>query len=254
MSYVIIEADDPFFVNQTVLAGSVYEIIINGLHEGLAFFLVLAGIYFAIKIIHKRNFSTLNYVDFFSKNEVLEGIVVWGTLVLLGSLINQEDDWKYFLDNRIDTTLVYLIPVSIVTVAIQSYAEEVIFRGYLLQSFSLRIKNYYVLLFLCSAIFGILHVDYGLEAVLGVALFGAIFCIIVLERKSLAFVSGVHFINNFLVSFLLSGDEKKVIEKDFMDFDFVPIGITIVQFILLLVYIKKSTKSTYYNTEQTLCS
>ncbi|WP_159466698.1 CPBP family intramembrane glutamic endopeptidase [Dyadobacter sp. 3J3] len=254
LSYIIIDADDPFFIDQTALKGSIFEAIINGFQEGFAFFLVLTGIYFAIRIIHKRNFSTLNFVDFFSRNEVLEGILVWGTLVILGSLINQQDDWKYFLENRIDTTLVYLVPVSIVTVAIQSYAEEVIFRGYLLQSFSLRIKNYYVLIFLGSAIFGILHVEYGLEAVFLITLFGVLASIVVLERKSLAFISGVHFVNNFLVSFLLSGDQKEVVEKGFMDFDSMVIGITLAQFILLLVYIKKTAKNKFYTAEQTVYS
>ncbi len=211
--------------------------------EGAAWLLVLLGIIFAIERIHSRGFGTLNYVrpQFFMK-EVFEGIAVWGVLAIAGSLINQQDNIKFFLDNRLNTSLLYLIPITVISIGIQTYTEEVIFRGYVLQSLSLRIKNLYALTFAGSSIFGILHLAYGLVDALSVILFGALFCYVVLKRESLAFVSGVHFINNFLFIFVLAGDDNVSVERDFLDFDIVTVAITYTQFILLFLYIRYRSK------------
>jgi membrane protease YdiL (CAAX protease family) len=253
ISYSITEIDLSD-INQTVQGEGAYGTAVDMAKEGFAFLLVLIGIFFGIRIIHKRDFATLNYVDCFSPNEVLEGILVWGTLVMVGSLINQQDQWKYFLDNEVNVSLLYMIPIVILSIGIQSYTEEVIFRGYLLQSLFFRIKNYYLLILVSSSIFGVLHAAYGLEAMLGVTLFGILHCFIVINRKSLAFVSGVHFINNFFFVYILAGDENAMGDKDFMEFDFVSVGIDLIQFLLLFFYIKFRQKTKTGRSESIMFS
>jgi len=212
--------------------------------EGVAWLLVLLGILFAIQKVHKRSFGTLNYANHrFPVNEVFEGIIVWGVLASVGSLINQQANIDFFLENKFNASLLYLIPIAIISIGIQTYTEEIIFRGYVLQSLFLRIKNYYLLIFLGSFIFGILHAAYGLVDVITIIVFGCLFCYIVLNRESLAFVSGVHFINNFLFIFILPGDGNSIIQKSFLDYDIVTVAITYIQFILLFFYIRYRGKT-----------
>lgn len=239
VSFVWIEdiADNLIDNAELKIEKSIQTILYSAL-EGFQFFVVLAGIFFSIKFIHKRSFSTLNYVYSFSAKEVLEGICIWGILLILGSLVNQQEQWKLFFDTKITVSLALSTAVLMISIGIQSYTEEVFFRGYLLQSLFLRIKNISLLILLSSSIFGLLHVADGLEAILGVTAFGAVFGIIVIDRNSLAFVSGVHFINNFFFDFLPSADENLAAEKNFTDFDLVTVAITFTQFILLLLYIK----------------
>ncbi|MBK7650772.1 MAG: CPBP family intramembrane metalloprotease [Flammeovirgaceae bacterium] len=142
--------------------------------EGLAFSIVLIGVFFAVKLIHRRSFSTLNGTSSFKVKEFLEGLTVWGTLIIIGSILNQQTQWKYFMDNGLNSSLIFILPITALAIGIQSYTEEVVFRGYLLQILSLRIKNVVVLILICSSIFGILHGLDGLASIIGTTILVAI--------------------------------------------------------------------------------
>lgn len=209
------------------------ELTTDNFIEGIAFLIVLIGVFISIRVIHKRSFASLNGP--FRRNEFFEGILVWGILVIAGSLINNQTNWKYFFDNLPGFSLAILLPVMMISIAIQSYTEEVVFRGYLFQTLSLSVKNLNLLIVICSSIFGILHFGDGLAAVIAVAIFGCLNCYIVIKRNNLSFVTGVHFINNFFFVYVLA--RGSTVENDnFLRFDFVEYTILLIQFVLLVLY------------------
>ena len=211
--------------------------------EGLAFSIVLIGVFFAIKLIHKRTFSTLNGPGSFQTKEFLEGVTVWGILIVIGSLLNQQGQWKYFIANGLNSSLFYILPITILAIGIQSYTEEVVFRGYLLQTLSLRVKNTAVLILICSSIFGILHGLDGLAPIIGTTIFGCLFSYIVLKRNNLAFATGAHLINNFLFIYVLA-DRDSIENDDFLKFDLLEYSILAGQFLLLYAYISYKDRRT----------
>lgn len=212
------------------------ELTLDIVVEGFAFSIVLIGVFFAIKLIHKRSFSTLNGTGLFQTKEFLEGVTIWGLLIVIGSLINQKGQWEYFIDNGLNSSLIFILPIVILAIGIQSYAEEVVFRGYLLQTLFLRIKNVALLILVCSSIFGILHGLDGLAAIIGTTIFGCLFCYIVLKRNNLAFAAGAHLIHNFLFIYVLA-DRDSIENDDFLKFDLMEYSILTGQFLLLYAYI-----------------
>jgi len=213
------------------------ELVLDIVIEGFAFSIVLIGVFLAINLIHKRTFSTLNGPGSFQTKEFLEGITVWGILIVIGSLLNQQGQWKYFIDNGLNSSLIFFLPITILAIGIQSYTEEVVFRGYLLQTLSLRIKNVFVLILICSSIFGILHGLDGLAAIIGTTIFGCLFCYIVLKRNNLTFAAGVHLIHNFFFIYVFP-DRNSIENDDFLKFDPMEYAILMGQFLLLYAYIR----------------
>lgn len=213
------------------------ELTLDIVVVGLAFSVVLIGVFFAIKLIHKRNFSSLNGPRHFQTKEFLEGVKIWGILIIVGSLINQKGQWEYFINNGLNSSLTYILPIMILAIGIQTYTEEIIFRGYLLQTLSLRIKNISLLILISSVIFGILHVGDGLAAIIGISVMSFLICYIVLKRNNLAFAAGVHLVNNLLFIYVLA-DRNSIENDDFMKFDPLEYSILAGQFVLLYVYIR----------------
>lgn len=205
--------------------------------EGVAFSIVLIGLFFAIKIIHKRAFKTLNGPTSFKTKEFVEGVTVWGILIVIGSLFNQQEQWKYFIENALNTSLIYILPITILAIGIQSYTEEIVFRGYLLQTLSLGVKNISLIILISSMLFGVLHAGDGLAAIMGITIVSFLICYIVLKRNNLAFATGVHLINNFLFVYILA-DRNSIENNDFLKFDLMEYSILIGQFLLLYVYIR----------------
>ena len=214
-----------------------YEFVWDIFIDGLGFAIVLLGLIPGIKAIHKRNFTTLNGPGPFPKNEFLEGIVVWGLLIVIGSFFNQQKQWNYFIENGLNGSLVLIVPMMLLAIGIQSYTEEVVFRGYLLQILSLRIKNVRLLVFTISLLFGTLHAADGLTAILGITFFSFLLSYIVLKRTNLAFVAGVHLVHNFLFVYVL-GERNPVETSDFLKFDPIEVGLFLIQILLLFVYIR----------------
>lgn len=214
-----------------------YEFVWDIFIDGLGFAIVLLGLIPGIKAIHKRNFTTLNGPGPFPKNEFLEGIVVWGLLIVIGSFFNQQKQWNYFIENGLNGSLVLIVPMMLLAIGIQSYTEEVVFRGYLLQILSLRIKNVRLLVFTISLLFGTLHAADGLTAILGITFFSFLLSYIVLKRTNLAFIAGVHLVHNFLFVYVL-GERNPVETNDFLKFDPIEVGLFLIQILLLFVYIR----------------
>jgi membrane protease YdiL (CAAX protease family) len=95
---------------------------------------------------------------------------------------------------------------------IQVSAEELIFRGFLLQECSTRFQSRWIWLVVPSMLFGMLHFDptrFGSNSLLIVAatfLFGLIAADVTVRTGNLGAAIGLHFMNNLMAMMLLSLD------------------------------------------------
>jgi len=99
---------------------------------------------------------------------------------------------------------VRLLPLIVVGVLIQTFAEELIFRGYFVQCLAARFRSPWIWALLPSAAFGLGHYDPGLMGdmawlyALSTAFFGLVAVDLTARTGNLGAAWGLHFTNNFI--------------------------------------------------------
>lgn len=101
------------------------------------------------------------------------------------------------------------LPVALVAIAIQTGAEELAFRGYLMQQLAARFRSPLVWMLIPSLAFGLLHADPaggwdGAWVVVPPTLFGLIAADLTRVTGSIGLAWGLHFLNNCSAFLLMS--------------------------------------------------
>ena len=162
----------------------------------------------AVRVLHGRGVGTL----FGRAPVVLRDFVlafgIAGT-VLAVSVVG----WSFFYDPvpglPIERWLLFL-PLAILAVLLQTGAEELVFRGYLLQQLAARFRSPLVWAVLPAVLFGLLHADpasAGANAwlVVGAAtLFGLYAADLTARTGSIGAAWGFHFANNSLALLVIA--------------------------------------------------
>jgi membrane protease YdiL (CAAX protease family) len=164
----------------------------------------MAGIYLAVRIIHQRPFRTLltpvHGIDWVC---LLLGFGVWFFFAAIKSITEGLlHPGRYVWTPDMHRFFLFVLP-ALILVPIQTSAEEIFFRGYILQSVGLRLRNIWVLSFLSGFFFLLPHlvnpeasVNYPLMSVYYFA-FGSALAFITLRNGRLELALGVHAANNF---------------------------------------------------------
>jgi membrane protease YdiL (CAAX protease family) len=175
---------------------------------GSAFF--MGGIYIAIRFIHRRSFQTLvtpaKSIDW---GRLFQGFGVWFALAILISVVEAllyPGRYVWSLDMQRFIPLVFL---ALTLVPIQTSAEELFFRAYILQGIGLRLRNIWVLSAVSGLVFGLPHllnpeasINYPLMGFYYFA-FGFSLAYITLRDGRLELALGAHAANN-LYSFIFA--------------------------------------------------
>ncbi len=169
----------------------------------LASVLFLIGIFLAVRFIHQRPFRTLiTPARAFAWGRFFQGFAVWFVLSGLMSLAEAllyPGRYVWTLDLRRYIPFVFL---ALVLIPIQTSAEELFFRGYILQGVGLRLRNIWILSAISGFLFMVPHflnpearVNYGL---MGFYYFfiGAVMAYITLRDGQLELALGLHAANN----------------------------------------------------------
>ncbi|MBE3067537.1 MAG: CPBP family intramembrane metalloprotease [Chloroflexi bacterium] len=169
----------------------------------LASVLFLVGIFLAIRLIHQRPFRTLiTPARLISWGRFFQGFAVWFVLSGLMSLAEAllyPGRYVWTLDLRRYIPFVFL---ALILIPIQTSAEELFFRGYILQNVGLRLRNVWILSAISGFLFMVPHflnpearVNYGL---MGFYYFfiGAGMAYITLRDGRLELALGLHAANN----------------------------------------------------------
>jgi membrane protease YdiL (CAAX protease family) len=172
---------------------------------------VLIGLAIMIKKVHKRDVAGLFSTDKkFSWRLWWSGFLMWAPIICLSSLAFNYNDFERFQSFQYSNIqLAGLLLIGLLGIGVQSTAEEIVFRGYILQGLSRVISKKALLVSLNSLIFGLLHMGYGFESLIESFVFGVVMCWIVIDCGHIEFVSGVHTVNNLvLISFFPPNREE----------------------------------------------
>jgi hypothetical protein len=177
----------------------------------LSFVAMLLGLWIAVRVIHRRPFLTLATPLRRLRPKLLAlgfGAMLVGVTVATAAeyLVARPEVSFQFNAGR----YLMFLPVVLVLTSIQTTAEELLFRGYLLQGTALWTRNVVVLAMLNGVLFGVPHflnpelrAGFVLVALYYVA-FGALAAALAIRAGALELVIGVHAANN-LFSALIYG-------------------------------------------------
>lgn len=185
------------------------------------FAFALFGLYVVVKRIHHKSF--LSIITAYNKirfNRFFFAFIVWGILVVIVTLVSVVTDPAEMTLQFKPGNFAFLLVVSVLLMPIQTSAEEIIIRGYLMQGLALAFKNGIIPLIITSVLFGLLHMEnpevkeYGWAIMLPYyTLFGAFLAAITLLDEGLELALGIHLANN-LISSLLVTSPKGVLQTD----------------------------------------
>jgi membrane protease YdiL (CAAX protease family) len=165
----------------------------------------MAGLFLVMRFIHHRSLLTLiTPAKTINWTRLFQGFGVWflmaAFLNILESLL-YPGRYEFNLDLRIYIPFLF---VALLMIPIQTSAEEMFFRGYLLQAFGLRIQNIWLLSILSGLFFGLPHLlnpeastNYLLMGIYYIA-FGTVLAYITLRDGKLELALGMHAANNLL--------------------------------------------------------
>lgn len=163
----------------------------------------MGGLFIAIRFVHQRPFRTLiTSARRISLRRVLQGFVVWFTLSGILSLMEAKLHPGRYLWTLDIARFIPFLMLALVMVPIQTSAEELFFRGYLLQGLGLRVRNIYWLSAISGFVFMLPHLlnpeasfNYPL---MGFYYFfmGAVMAFLTLRDGRLELALGLHAANN----------------------------------------------------------
>jgi len=169
----------------------------------LASVFFLGGIYLSLRFIHHRPFRTLvTPAPALAWSRLFLGFGVWFGLVALMSLVEAlAYPGRYVWTLDLSRFLPFLF-LALIFIPIQTSAEELFFRGYLMQEIGLHWKNIWVLSTISGLVFGLPHllnpeaaVNYPLLGFYYFA-FGFSLAVITLRDGKLELALGAHAANN----------------------------------------------------------
>ena len=209
-----------FFITAEAIseAGGDPMIALRNLDKNLQLFLILIpfvfgflGLYLVIKKLHNRNFiSITTYRSNVDWRRIIHSFILWGSITIIfisaDFFINSED---YQINFKFDKFFILLI-IGFILIPIQTSLEELLFRGYLFQGFSLYFKRPWIGLFLTSFIFGCLHIFNPEVQKLGLGILiyyigtGLFLGIITLMDEGIELALGFHAANNLITALLVT--------------------------------------------------
>ncbi len=191
----------------TPAAATVFFATFTGYHLGL--FLV-------VRFLHKRSYRSLFGPDCrLNRRHFLFGL---GAAALVAGLSSVFDATGFFPGTTNDDAVIVqnlpfehwalLLVPALALIFIQTLAEELVFRGYLLQQLRARFSSAWVWAVLPSTLFGMLHFDpatYGSNAyfyVLHTTMAGIILSLITMRTGNIGAAAGLHMANNAMLLIL----------------------------------------------------
>jgi membrane protease YdiL (CAAX protease family) len=217
------------------------------------FMIAIWILYLLVKFLHKKDFKSIitsrSKVDW---NRIWFAFILWGVIsaitISLGIFLLPED----FVWNFKPIPFFTLLTVSLLFLPFQTSAEEIVFRGYLMQGLGLLAKNKWFPLLITSLIFGLMHgLNPEVEKLGYITMVfyigtGLLFGIITLLDDGIELPLGLHAANNIFAAFFVTTDWS-VFQTDALYIDtsepsvgwetFIPVFVLYP--ILLLIFSKK---------------
>lgn len=182
---------------------------------GLVYALYALLFYLCIRFIHKKNFHILiNTGKTIKWKKIVWGAVLWTGIIGFFTIISLIFQGSSLTINFNYSSFIYLVILSLLIFPLQASFEEIFFRGYLMQGFSLIFKKPVVSLILTTLIFGSIHYFNGtsignsISIVISAMILGLMLGIIVLGENGLETAMGAHIANNMFVAIVLNSSDS----------------------------------------------
>ncbi len=274
MIYILITNRDSIFdpIMQTDPVGFFAKYIgpiPNFIFTNLTIISMLIGAVIAIKFIHNRPFGTVfNYTGKIKWSNFWIGFGVFGIILFAGTAVDYIFNSDAYTISFEPTKFFVLLPLILIMTPIQATTEEIVFRGYIIQSLGLKVKNGIVLSVISGVLFTLPHLsnpeiyaanELGLFSTICMALnyyvFGMMMAMLTIRTNSLEAAAGVHVVNN-LFSFIVVSYPDSVLPTNsiFFTSELNPVGglvtsiITSILFYLIAVFIIEKTDKTLKTT------
>ena len=160
---------------------------------GVIFGLFLLGFGLSVWVVHRK--SPLDLLGAWRWSAFALGAGLWLAYLGLCTAIDFALAPKGFRLSASPPSLNLALMV-IGALAVQTFAEEYVFRGYLTQGLLLGLRNPFAASLVCGLAFGALHIPNGGPQAASAVVFGIGLSLIAMRTGSLAFGSGLHLINN----------------------------------------------------------
>lgn len=157
----------------------------------------------------------INGTDSFRWNRFFISALVWTILSAIYLFINIKIDPSNFSLNTKSLTLISLILISMLLFPLQAAFEEILFRGYLMQGFTVMYRNKLFPLIMTSVMFALMHglnpevKAFGFWTMLPqYVLFGLIFGIMTIMDDGIEAAIGAHAANNAFLCIMVTNDSS----------------------------------------------
>jgi membrane protease YdiL (CAAX protease family) len=191
--------------SNTVLIFMLFPFII-----GLVTFIIL------IRPLNGRNLKTvINGTKSFRWNRFFISGLVWIIISAIYLFVNLKVDPSNFTLNNVAGTIIPLILISVLLIPFQAAFEEILFRGYLMQGFTVLFKNRLLPLIMTSVMFGLIHSlnpevkDFGFFTMMPqYVLFGIIFGVISILDDGIEAAMAAHAANNAFLCIMVHNESS----------------------------------------------
>ena len=185
----------------------------NYIIQNINFIFFTLGIFLTVKFLHQRKFLTLVSAEAkINFRRLFLGFGAWFLIIALMTIIGfvlEPDNFEFAFN---PSQWLILLPCALILTPIQTSAEELFFRGYLIQGLGLITKQPLILMFINGILFMLPHLgnpeiqrDPTWIALYFFA-FGVFCSFITLEDNRLELALGVHAANNLLHIFITTKD------------------------------------------------
>jgi membrane protease YdiL (CAAX protease family) len=157
------------------------------------FAVILAGLFAAVWLVQRKTPADL--IGHWSWRGVAIGAALWLGMVLVMTAADVTVARSGFRWSATPATLT-LAGCAASALTVQTFTEEVIFRGYLTQAMLLVTRRAVPAAVLSGLIFGAVHIPNGLPQAVSAAGFGVAAALIAIRLKGVAFTFGLHWVNN----------------------------------------------------------
>lgn len=172
---------------------------------------MIAFIYL-LKPLNGKSFShIINGRNSFRWSRFAVSAAIWMIFAAIYLFVSLRMDPSNFSGPNITRKLVPLIIISVLLIPFQAAWEEIIFRGYLMQGFTVLFRNRWAPVILTSMLFALMHVinpevkEYGFWRMMPqYLLFGIIFGIMTIMDDGAEAAIGAHAANNVFLAVMLT--------------------------------------------------
>lgn len=167
---------------------------------GILFGLLLVGFVAAARIVHGKRFTDV--IGAWRWRGFVQGLALWIPVLLASTLIDfLIAPGGFTVTANAQTPKLALLALS--GLAIQTFAEEFVFRGYVTQGLLAATRRTIPTALISGALFGAMHIPNGLPQAVSATVFGVVLAAIAIRTGGIAFTAGLHLANNLFGAVVL---------------------------------------------------